>query len=254
MKFDIYLPTQQLRRYIKYFAVSENDSETEYKVFPTSGLVIGFQYKGQLAIVSGHKENKLDTAGVTGISDSYKIFKNSAGIGTVLVFFTETGFTNFVPSPAHELFNLSVSLENIFKKETISAVEEQLQSASSDLQRVAVVEQFLCSRLKERQTDSLITEAVKLIHQSKGTIRIKDLKQKLYISPSPLEKRFRAIVGTTPKKFASIVRFNAVMDDLKKSGSPLESLHGSNYFDQAHFIRDFKHFTGYTPENFKRSL
>lgn len=68
--------------------------ENEYKVFPSPGLVIGFQYKGQLAVLKNNSENKLNSAGITGITDGYKIFKNSADIGTVLVYFTEIGFCN----------------------------------------------------------------------------------------------------------------------------------------------------------------
>ncbi|MCX2679376.1 hypothetical protein OOZ15_05420 [Galbibacter sp. EGI 63066] len=86
MKFDKHFPTDTLKPYIKYFVVSENELESEYKVFPSSGLVIGFQYKGQLSTVKENNESKLSSAGITGISDSYKIFKNSAGIGTILVY------------------------------------------------------------------------------------------------------------------------------------------------------------------------
>ncbi|MCL4640446.1 MULTISPECIES: hypothetical protein [Olivibacter] len=46
MKSEKHFPTERLKRYIKYFVVSENELENEYKVFPSSGLVIGFQYKG----------------------------------------------------------------------------------------------------------------------------------------------------------------------------------------------------------------
>ena len=108
MKFDKHFPTDKLKDYIKYYVVSENDWESEYKVFPSSGLVIGFQYKGQLATIRNSKESKLASAGITGIADSYKTFKNSADIGTVLVYFTEIGFTHFSPNPANELFNLSL--------------------------------------------------------------------------------------------------------------------------------------------------
>lgn len=100
MRFDKFIPTDKLKPYIKYFVVSENDIESEYKVFPSSGLVIGFQYKGQLTTVKDKRENKLTSAGVTGISDGYKIFKNSNNIGTILVIFTEIGFTQFATHPA----------------------------------------------------------------------------------------------------------------------------------------------------------
>lgn len=254
MKFDRYFPTERLKPYIKYFVVSENELENEYKVFPSSGLVIGFQYKGQLATIKENTENKLNSAGITGITDSYKVFKNSADIGTVLVYFTEIGFTHFTSHPANELFNLSLSLDDIFEKGKVNEVEEKLATVSTDKQRIKIVEQFFVSQLKDIQTDMLVVEAVKLIYQSKGTIRIKELNEKLFISQSPFEKRFRKVVGTTAKKFASIVRFNSVLENINETKSLTEICYENNFFDQAHFIKDFKQFAGDTPENFKRFL
>ena len=234
MKFDKHLPTERLKPYIKYFVVSENELENEYKIFPSSGLVIGFQYKGQLSIVKDNTESKLTTAGITGITDSFKSFKNTADIGTILVYFTEIGFTHFASTPANELFNLSLSLDDIFYKSSVTKVEERLAVASTDKQRVQIVEQFLGSQLKDIQADKL--------------------SQKLLISQSPFEKRFRKVVGTTAKKFASIVRFNAVLDNLTQTKTLTEICYENNFFDQAHFIKDFKQYTGDTPENFKRFL
>lgn len=228
--------------------MSENDLESEYKVFPTSGLVMGFQYKGQLAAIKNNKESKLASAGITGMSDSYKVFRNSANIGTVFVYFTEIGFTHFSSNPANELFNLSLSLEDIFEKGNVNEVEEKLATASTDLQRIKIVEQFLLTQRKDIETDKFILEAVKLIYQSKGTSRIKELNKKLLISQSPFEKRFRKVVGTSAKKFASIVRFNSVLTDMNEAKSLTQICYENNFFDPAHFIRDFKHFTGDTPE------
>lgn len=254
MKFDKYFPTNQLKNYIKYYVVSENDLENEYKVFPSTGLVIGFQYKGQLSSIKHNTVNKLTSAGITGITDSYKIFKNSADIGTILVYFTEIGFTHFSSNPANELFNLSLSLDDIFEKNSVNEVEEKLALADTDKQRIKIVEQFLLSQLQDVMVDKLIVEAIKLIYQSKGTIRVKQLNEKLLISQSPFEKRFRKVVGTTPKKFTSIIRFNSILDNLNETKSLVEICYENNFFDQAHFIKDFKHFTGQTPEHFKRFL
>ncbi|MFB9080609.1 hypothetical protein ACFFWB_24945 [Flavobacterium procerum] len=75
----------------------------------------------------------------------------------------------------------------------------------------------MLSELKDNQTDRLIVEAIKLIYQNNGAVRIKELNEKLFISQSAFEKRFRKVVGTTPKKFSSIVRFNSVLDNLNKN-------------------------------------
>ena len=254
MKFDKYFPAAPLKDYIKYYVVSENDEESEYSVFPTAGLVIGFQYKGQLSVVSDNTTNELATAGITGMSDSYKVFQNSAGIGTILVYFTETGFMHFSSNPTHDLFNLSLSLEDIFNKNDVRETEEKLAAVTTDKERIHVVENFLLSQFRDIQTDKLIVEAVKLIYERKGTIKIKELNEKLCISQSPFEKRFRKIVGTTPKKFASVIRFHAVLDTMDQTKSLTDICYENHFFDQAHFIKDFKQYTGMTPDHFKRFL
>jgi AraC-like DNA-binding protein len=254
MKYKKVIPTERLKPYIKYFVISENILVNTYKIFPSTGLVIGFQYRGRLSTVKNSIETNLANAGITGISDSVKIYKNSAGIGTVLVFFTEVGLAFFTSCPANELFNQSISLDNIFNKQKISDTEEKLVLAETDKQRIHIIEQFLLSQLKDIQSDKLIIEAVKLIYKSKGLMKISDLGKNLFISKSPLEKRFRKLVGTSPKKLASIVRFNSVLDEIGRSKSLMEICYENNYFDQAHFIKDFKKYTGDTPENFKRFL
>ncbi|UAY53368.1 response regulator transcription factor [Ferruginibacter albus] len=254
MKFNKIIPTDILKPYIKYFAISESNVENSYKVFPSTNLVIGFQYRGRLATLINDKETVLAASGITGISDSLKIFKNSNDTGTVLVYFTEIGLTHFSSLPVNELFDQSVSLENIFDKNKVKEAEEKLALAKTDGQRIHMVERFFLSQLKDIQSDKLIIEAVKLIYDSKGAIKIKDLNEKLFISQSPFEKRFRKLVGTTPKKFASIVRFHSVLNDLNKIKSLTEICYENNFFDQAHFIKDFKQYTGDTPETFRRFL
>lgn len=253
MKFDSYIPSEQLKPYIKQFVVSENEMENEYTVFPNTSLVIGFQYKGKLVNLNKNIETSLSSAGISGISDSFKIFKNSTNIGTILVYFNEIGFTHFTSHPAHELFNLSISLDTIFEPASVLELEEKLAECKIDLQRIHLVNQFFINQLKEKETDKLVVEAIKLIYQSKGTVKIKELNEKLFISQSPFEKRFRKVVGTTAKKFTSIVRFNSVLEKMNQSKTLNEICYENNFFDQAHFIKNFKQFTGKTPVNFKRN-
>lgn len=254
MKFDKYLPAERLRPYIRHFIISEQVDENSYKVFPSTGMVIGFQYKGRLSSIMENTETPLATSGITGISGSYKLFRNSADVGTVLVYFTETGFPFFSSVPAHELFDQSVAIDHFFDRSKIGETEEKLSLAQTDRQRINIVEQFLTGQLKEGHTDQLIMEAVRRIYASKGILRINELINELCISQSPFEKRFRKLVGTSPKKFASLVRFNAVLQNIGSSALLTELSYDHHFFDQAHFIKDFKRYTGETPEEYKRSL
>lgn len=67
MKFDKHFPSERLKPYIKFFVVSENKLANKYKVFPSSGLVIGLQYKGKLMTIKDNTESKLTSAGITEI-------------------------------------------------------------------------------------------------------------------------------------------------------------------------------------------
>lgn len=254
MRFEKIIPTCRLKPYIKHYTVSENAAENIYKVYPSTSLVAGFQYRGRLTTVHDGKDIKLASAGITGLSDHFKIFRNTIDTATVLVYFTEVGFTYFSSNPANEIFDQSVALDNIFDKNKVSETEEKLAFAITDRQRIDIIEHFLLSQLKDIQDDKLIIEAVRFICQSKGTIKIKELIEKLFISQSPFEKRFRKLVGTTPKKFASIVRLNSVLDNLNNIKSLTQLCYENNFFDQAHFIKDFKRFTGDTPAIFKRNI
>jgi methylphosphotriester-DNA--protein-cysteine methyltransferase len=129
-------------------------------------------------------------------------------------------------------------------------LEEQLAEARTDTQRIASVEHFLISRMTNTEPDKLVLAALALIHRSKGNIRIKELTEQLFISQSPLEKRFRQVVGASPKKFASIVRLKNIIQQYDTVNSLTELGYENGFYDQAHFIKEFKAFTGDTPEKF----
>jgi AraC-like DNA-binding protein len=250
MKFNTYIPCDILKPFVQSFAIQEAAIEATYKVLPGTSLVIGFQYKGRLSRIHNGQESALSVSGVSGLADYSRTFKNSPGTGTVLIFFKEAGATPFFKQPLHELFRESVSLDNFLLRSELLCLEEQLAEAKTDTQRIAVVEQFLISRLTNTEPDKLVLAALSLIHKSKGNIRIKELMEQLHTSQSPLEKRFRQAVGASPKKFASIVRLKNVIQRYNTVSSLTELGYEAGFYDQAHFIKEFKTFTGDTPEKF----
>jgi AraC-like DNA-binding protein len=252
-KFQIYLPREVLRPYVKYFAVSEDEAERTYKVLPDTGMVAGFQYRGKLAYLDSRgAETALSTAGITGMLDAYRIFKNSAGAGTVLVYFREAATPAFFKLPADALFGESASLEQLWAPSIVRTLTEQLEEAVDDRERIGLVEDFLISRTRPASPDMLVGAAIALIRESDGAIPIGELAARLYISQSRLEKRFRAAAGATPKKFACLVRLKSVLKNHRPGSSMTELGYASGFYDQAHFTSQFKKFTGNTPEGFFR--
>jgi AraC-like DNA-binding protein len=250
MKNITFLPCDILKPFIKSFVISETDQESTYNVLPDTGVVIGFQYKGRLHKIENDTPASLAISGITGLSDQSKTFQNSPNIGTVLVYFKEGGAAQFFRQPLHELFRESVSLDNFMLRSELLVLEEELAEAKTDNKRIAAVERFLLARMKTTEPDKLVMAALALIHKSKGNIRITELMNQLNISQSPLEKRFRQVVGTSPKKFASIVRLKNVVQQYNANTSLTEIGSEAGFYDQAHFIKEFKTFTGETPDKF----
>lgn len=252
MKFDSYIPCDILKPYIRVLVISESQEADTHKVLPGTEVVIGFQYMGRLSYQENGEENPLSTAGLTGLNDRFRLFSNTAGTGTVLVFFKEGALPSFFRHPVHELFRESVSLENFMLRSELLILEEKLQEAPDDKKRISVIENYLISRMNPAPPDVLVLSALSLIYKSKGNIRIRELIKSLHSSQSPLEKRFRQVIGTTPKKFASLVRFKNTLGNYKAQDSLTSLGYEAGFYDQAHFIKEFKNFTGESPENFFR--
>ena len=250
MKSETYIPCDVLKPFVKSFTIQEITEETTYKVLPDTGLVIGFQFKGKLSHLKDQNDILLSSSGISGLTDHYRTFKNSADIGTVLIFFRDAGASFFFKQSLHELFRESVSLENFMLRSELLILEEQLCEAKSGIDRIEAIEKFLVARMNATEPDKLVLAALALIHKSRGNIRVSQLMEQLHISQSPLEKRFRQAVGTSPKKFASIVRFKNTIRQYNSSDTLTKLGYEAGFYDQAHFIKEFKTFTGETPETF----
>ncbi len=116
MKSEVYIPCDQLKPYVKSFAIHENADETTYKVLPDTGLVIGFQFKGRLSRIDNHNEVSLSRSGISGLSDHSRLFKNSPNVGTILIFlvmpeqrhFLSSRYMNFLEKVCRWIISCSI--------------------------------------------------------------------------------------------------------------------------------------------------
>ena len=101
-----------------------------------------------------------------------------------------------------------------------------------------------------------IDKAVNLILERDGLITVNELLEEIHLSQKTLETLFKKIVGFTPGKYIKQSRFLSLMRKYQSKESNLKSLlYEFNYYDQSHFSRDFKFFTGQSPrEYFKKDF
>jgi len=253
VNIQTYLPTKQLSPFIKTYLVIESQHEMVNRVLPGTSLVMAFRYKGEVNYLENDSTISLPPFVVSGLRKSGRLINYSKNAGNILAIFKETGAAAFFTEPVHELFENSYPLYNFKGYKNLSILESQLASTFDNTERVQLVEQFLLSKLNTQTTDKLVLTALQKIEAGNGTIKMKDLASSLYISQDAFEKRFRKAVGAPAKQFSSIVRMNSLIHKKRKSQTLTDTAFDAGYFDQPHFNKDFKLFTGQTPTDFFKS-
>jgi len=255
MKVEKFLPSPILKPFVKEYMIVECDLETDSSTIPDTSIVLAFRFMGRVQKIEGGGKTIIPATSISGIRKSLRTFYYSKMAANLLVILKEGGIAAFSRIPAHELFGLNISSDNLFPSAALNETLERLSKAGSNNDRVNTIEAFLLGNLVNEEADSnlLISKAIQIIRQQKGIVRIKDLANALYISQDPFEKKFRALIGSSPKQYASIIRLRSLIKNYPSYASLTEASYEAGYFDQSHFIKDFRVFTGQTPKDFFKS-
>ncbi len=250
IKLYHHIPYARLRPLIQRFFIVEATNAHRDQHLPSTGFHLIFRYQGTCQI-----DNHLlapDMA-VTGLWDTVRNHTHSHDHAIVAVAFAPLGAAMFLPQALDEFANTTVDLRDVFTRTAeLDRLHDGLLQAATHRERFRLVESFLQSYLNETRYDALIDNAIRLIGHTQGQIAITDLAHHLGLSQSTLERRFRQLVGTSPSRFAAYVRLQHVLH-LKKTAANLTALaHQAGYYDQSHFIKEFKRMTGTTPTAFWR--
>ncbi|SHH72672.1 helix-turn-helix domain-containing protein [Clostridium grantii] len=102
----------------------------------------------------------------------------------------------------------------------------------------------------------LIINCIKKIYSTNGKISITDLSKKIGYSEQYIRIKFQEFIGTSPKKFSSIVRFQKALEMLinQRDNNYSEIMYQNGYYDQAHLIKEFKNFGILSPNKYLKSL
>ncbi|WP_433519157.1 DUF6597 domain-containing transcriptional factor [Nonomuraea sp. CA-143628] len=169
------------------------------------------------------------------------------------VHFKPWGISPFVDIPANELRNRWVPVDAVWQR-SLDRIRNQVGDIASATEALGVVEEELRSRFAEAPSLGLdlVQHTGGRLETSYGVVPVGALADAAGVSGNHLAAQFKSHVGVTPKRVARIYRFARLIlsvDALRPvDWSRLAQTAG--YFDQAHFSKEFKDFTGHTPTEY----
>jgi len=179
----------------------------------------------------------------------------SKPIKGTICYFSAFGFYRLFRIPVN-LFNDEIGPPEELLGKHYRPLKDKLANTVSPADKKRVLDTFFESLMKQKpRVKSLIAGyAQDLIIRYAGAVPVDRLLQQFYVSRRTLERYFRDQVGLSPKQFSKVIRFNRAFALLNSdpSISWADLIHRCNYFDQSHFIAEFKSFMECTPTEYLR--
>lgn len=163
------------------------------------------------------------------------------------------GFANFTSIPIKALANRETPLGLLLGEKIAGDLEHGIVHAVNTAERIAIMDDFFLHKLKEHMiVDNILKSTVDMMLSAKGNITTSSLLKGELSKRRQLERKFFKQVGMSPKQLGKVIRLQAALKMLlnRKSENLTSIAYESQYYDQAHFIKDFKEFTGVSPKEF----
>jgi len=257
--FQIIQPSPLLAPYVKhYWFMSVNSEKQAFERIIPTGMTCLMFHRGE-RIFSVSKNQFQSRAFFSGLKTTFSDLSYQGKIDMISVEFRPAGIKAFLKIPMMELQEQSIGIDVLSDAE-LSNLEQQLLETTDFKTCVFLIEQFLYKRIHQPETyngEALNEVNLKrmnaVIHAIyNGQQNIETLAQTACLGYKQFKRIFTDYVGANPKDFLRVVRFQKTLHLLQtQSNINLAQLAcDCGYFDQAHFIKDFKQFSGYTPTEY----
>jgi len=252
MEFPIILPSEALRPYIKYYWVCTSDEDVfKESMYPSGHLEFCIDISnGDTTRHFGNQSERMPKLEVLG-HITQPTFATVARGTTVLVtrFYPHTS-SLFFPHSAFDFNNKSVDLYDILSQVSNDFYSQLMEQPTVEM-KVRILEAFLLQRLmkneKKREKLKLVDRLCRYI-SSTDSFHREGLITESGFSERYIQKAFLEYVGLTPQNYFAVQRFNKALALIQSSSKPLTSIAlECGYYDQAHFIKEFKSYTALTP-------
>jgi AraC-like DNA-binding protein len=251
--FQRFTPSIKLARFVDCYwfintPVSTSINYREY-LHPNGGVGIILNYGDPLQF---DKTLHTDSCILDGTNTVTRELGLTGIIKTVGIRFKTAGACLFFLQPLSELKNETVSLADTQLKD-YPYLYHELDRAKTYGAKVSIIEHWLyrCIQSEKRVSD-VVTASITLINKNRGLLPIRTIAATLDYNQRKIERLFRAQVGMSPKEYSCTLRIEKARSYINRSQqmSFSEIAYQLGFYDQAHFINQFKRVVGITPREY----
>jgi len=252
MTDKVFYPSDVLSRYVKYYWTCTHDGDAVEVMFPTGCVEFCIDITGGDTI--RHRGDRSMTVPRLEVLGHWTIPTRATikkGNTCLITRFQPYAGSLFFPNQIAEFTNESIDLYDILDKESVGFYNRLMDQPLLE-QKVKVLEAFLTERLHKAKQDQkkmrLVEGLCHSISRNNDSFDLDRLAAEFGFSERYIQRLFLNYVGITPKSFFSVQRFNKSLGLVRSANMSLTNIaYECGYYDQAHFIKEFKSYTGLTP-------
>ncbi|MBF2016648.1 MAG: AraC family transcriptional regulator [Rivularia sp. T60_A2020_040] len=255
MIYHTYIPRLPLSEFVKFLWLSEGDNlpSSRVNLLPIGSMELIINLQQDIIPLYDRNSRECGSTSsmrICGIHSQTFIIDNHSQISVMGVRFQAGGSVPFFQLPARELYNQVISLDELWSFHA-EQLRENLLKTPTVKTRFLILESFLLSMMQPRTQYPIVDFGLREFQKS-SIPTVKEVINKIGISNRYFGQLFCDCVGLTPKLFCRIQRLRRIL--FLSAGKTYVNWNDialtCGYFDQAHFIHDFRSFAGYTPTDY----
>lgn len=259
MQFFTYIPQPPLSSFVELFWFYDGYSPGPHKkerLMPDGSIELVINLNQDEARIYDRENlekcERFPGALVCGPHSSFFVIDTAQQASVIGVHFKPGGAFPFFKMPAIELHNLHVSLEDLWGHEAGLLRQRLLEACTAQMKFQVLEECLLAQAFRPLERHRAVDFALGLFRNIHTAPAIAEFADEMGISSRRFIQLFSNEVGLTPKLFARVRRFQQVLQNIRTGAefSWVDIAAGCGYFDQAHFIHDFKEFSGINPTTY----
>ena len=208
-----------------------------------------FHYKGRFCEVTDGRMIPGFQTGIHGQSLQYRRFRTAESFGLFGAFLYPFAVPLLLGIPATEINGQMVDLASLLGRPG-EILSEKMLLADNNQQRASILSAFLESRLPDAGSSRVIP-AIRQVILTRGQMPIHSLSDQYFLSSRQFTRAFSEYAGFSPKLFSRLLRFEHTLSEYgNRDKSLTEIAYDCGYYDQSHFIHEFKEFSGHDPRHY----